>query len=146
MYKLTVYLSMGSSSLFNYSTIHILKQAFVTSVTCPTQTQTKPDYQKIFKAFCQYFQTRKSLMIIFTDAEMLQYIRFDLLVANSCRRCCFNSVSGTCAPYNSTVYLPNGSPCSTGYCSGVCVVLLLFMHLIFQQCINMSKYVNNLYS
>lgn len=43
-------------------------------------------------------------------------------VANSCRRCCFSSVAGTCSPYNSTVYLPNGSPCSTGYCSGgVCV-------------------------
>lgn len=43
-------------------------------------------------------------------------------LANSCRRCCFNSVAGTCSPYNSTVYLPNGSPCSTGYCSGgVCV-------------------------
>lgn len=43
-------------------------------------------------------------------------------VANSCRRCCFSAVSETCAPYNSTVYLPNGSPCSIGYCSGgVCV-------------------------
>lgn len=43
-------------------------------------------------------------------------------LANSCRRCCFSSVAGTCSPYNSTVYLPNGSPCSTGYCSGgVCV-------------------------
>ncbi|XP_048776718.2 ADAM 17-like protease [Ostrea edulis] len=41
--------------------------------------------------------------------------------ANSCRRCCKSS-SGTCTPYNNTVYLPNGSPCTKGYCSGgVCV-------------------------
>nr|XP_022328505.1 ADAM 17-like protease isoform X1 [Crassostrea virginica]XP_022328507.1 ADAM 17-like protease isoform X3 [Crassostrea virginica] len=42
--------------------------------------------------------------------------------ANSCRRCCKLSSTGTCSPYNNTVYLTDGSPCSKGYCSGgVCV-------------------------
>ncbi|XP_061189313.1 ADAM 17-like protease [Saccostrea echinata] len=42
--------------------------------------------------------------------------------ANSCRRCCKSSSASTCAPYNNTEYLGDGSPCFKGYCSGgVCI-------------------------
>lgn len=124
---------MESSSLYNYSTPHILKKAYVTSVTYLSQTKTKADFiKKKLQNFSCFFLFTKIIADHLPRHGNLQYIRFNLLlVANSCRRCCFSSVAGTCSPYNSTVYLPNGSPCSTGYCSGVRDVFLIFMHWCF---------------
>lgn len=46
---------MESSSLYNYSTPHILKKAYVTSVTYLSQTQTKADIIKKFTKLFLFF-------------------------------------------------------------------------------------------
>lgn len=62
---------MESSSLYNYSTPHILKKAYVTSVTYLSQTQTKADIiKKIYKTFLVFFYSQKLLLIICPDMEI----------------------------------------------------------------------------